>query len=148
VRVSRRRGQLGQDPVGRWGGRSFPAFFSGAADALTAKLDPSCTSEDGREFAATPLGIEGAMRQGVLIDEAIEVLFQLARDLRRSPRARPIDQALDPLAGKTMDPLAESGRGKGEGVRDGLQTLSFHDVAHGLGTAEDAGFCGLLYEGV
>ena len=88
------------------------------------------------------------MRQGVLIDEAMEWLFQRARDCRRSPRARAIDQALDPLAGKTMDPLAESGIGQGEGVRDGLQTLSFHDVAHGLGTAEDAGFLGLLYEGV
>ena len=53
------------------------------------------------------------MLQGVLIDEAIEVLFQRARDFRRSPRVRAIDQALDPLAGKTMDPLAESGRGDG-----------------------------------
>jgi hypothetical protein len=84
------------------------------------------------------------MRQGVLIDAAIEVLFQRARDGRRSPRARPIDQALDPLAGKTMDPRAQRGRGKGEGVRDGWQTLSFHAVAHALGTAADAGFFGLL----
>ena len=88
------------------------------------------------------------MLEGVLIDEAIEVLFQLACHFRRSSRARAIDQALDSLAGKTMDPLAESAIGKGEGVRDGVQTLPFHDVAHGLGTAEDAGFCGLLYEGV
>lgn len=55
---------------------------------------------------------------------------------------------MDSLAGKTMDPLAESGIGTGEGVRDGVQTLSFHDMAHGLGTAEDAGFFGLLDEGV
>jgi hypothetical protein len=52
------------------------------------------------------------------------------------------------LAGKTIDPLAESGIGKGESVRDGLQTLPFHDVAHGLGTAEDASFFALLDEGV
>ena len=88
------------------------------------------------------------MLQGVLIDEAIEVLFQRARDFRRSPRAWAINQALDPLAGKTIDPLAERGIGKGEGVRDGLQTLPFHDVAHGLGTAKDARFFGLLYEGI
>ena len=88
------------------------------------------------------------MLEGVLIDEAIEVLFQLACHLRRSSRAWAIDQALDSLAGKTMDPLAERGIGKEEGVRDGVQTLPFHDVAHGLGTAEDAGFCGLLEEGV
>jgi hypothetical protein len=88
------------------------------------------------------------MLQGVLSDEAMEVRCQRARDFRWSPRARAIDQAWDPLAGKTMDPLAKRGIGKGEGVRDGVQTLSFHDVAHGLGTAEDAGVFGLLYEGV
>ena len=88
------------------------------------------------------------MLEGVLIDKAMEVLFQLACHFRRSSRAWAIDQALDPVAGKTMDPRAESGIGKGEGVRDGLQTLPFHDVAHGLGTAEDAGCFGLLDEGV
>ena len=88
------------------------------------------------------------MLQGILIDEAIEVLFQRTRHFRWSPRAWAIDQALDPLAGKTIHPLAERGIGKGERVRDGLQTLPFHDVAHGLGTAEDTGFFGLLDEGV
>ena len=88
------------------------------------------------------------MLEGVFIDQTIEVLFQCAGHCRRSSRAWTIDQALDPLAGKTMDPLAESGIGKGEGVRDGLETLPFHDVAHGLGTAEDTGFFGLLDEGV
>jgi hypothetical protein len=88
--------------------------------------------------------MDRAMLEGVLIDEAIEVLFQLACHFRRSSRAWAIDQALDSLAGKTMDPRAERGIGKEEGVRDGLQTLPFHDVAHGLGTAEDAGFFGLL----
>ena len=88
------------------------------------------------------------MLQGVLINETLEMLFSLAGDLGRSTRARAIDQALDSLAGKTIDPLAESGIGKGEGVRDSLQTLPFHDVAHGLGTAENTGFPGLLYEGV
>ena len=88
------------------------------------------------------------MLQRVLIDEAIEVLFQRARDFWWSPRARAIDQALDSLAGKTIDPLAESGIGKGEGVRDGLQALAFDDGAHGLGTAEDAGLFGLLDEGI
>jgi len=52
------------------------------------------------------------------------------------------------LAGKSIDPLAQGGIRKLERVRDGLQTLPFDDVAHGLGTAEDAGFFGLLYEGV
>jgi hypothetical protein len=88
------------------------------------------------------------MRPGGVLDEALEGRCQRARDCRRSPRARASDQALAPLAGKTMAPLAESGRGTGEGGRDGVQTLSFHDVAPGLGTAADAGCFGLLYEGV
>ena len=84
------------------------------------------------------------MLQGVLIDEAIEVLFQLARDFGQATGARAIDETLRALAGKAIDPLAESRIRKLERVRDGLQTLPFHDVAHGVGTAEDAGFLGLL----
>jgi hypothetical protein len=82
--------------------------------------------------------------QGIVIDQAIEVLFQRAGDFGRSPRARTIPQTLRALAGKTMDPLAQGGIGKRERIGDGLQTLPFDDVAHGLGTAEDAGFFGLL----
>jgi hypothetical protein len=84
------------------------------------------------------------MREGVVIDATIEVLFQRAGDFRRSPRARAINEPLRALAGKAMDPLAQGGIGKGEGVRDGLQALPFHDVAYGLGTAKDARFFGLL----
>ena len=88
------------------------------------------------------------MLQRVLIDEAIEVLFQVAGHFGRSTGAGTIEQALGALVGKAIDPFAEGGIGKGEGVRDGLQALAFDDLAHGLGTAEDAGFFGLLYEGV
>src|SRR5215468_4806288 len=52
------------------------------------------------------------MLEGVFIDQTIERLFQLAGHFRRSSRAWTIDQAWDSLAGKTMDPLAESGIGK------------------------------------
>ena len=34
--------------------------------------------EHGGEFATTPLGMEGAMLKGVLIDEAVEILFEFA----------------------------------------------------------------------
>ena len=88
------------------------------------------------------------MLEGVLIDETIEVLCQRAGDLRRSPRARAINETLRAVAGKAMDPLAQGGIGQGEGVRDGVQALPFHDVAYGLGTAKDASFFGLLYEGI
>jgi hypothetical protein len=83
-----------------------------------------------------------------LIDEAIEVLFQRAGDFGRSTRAGAIDSTLRALAGKAIDPFAQGGIRKLERVRDGLQTLSLHDVAHGLGTAKDTSFFGLLDEGV
>jgi len=38
--------------------------------------------------------MDGAMLQGVLIDQAIEVLFQFARDFGRATGARAIDQTL------------------------------------------------------
>jgi hypothetical protein len=88
------------------------------------------------------------MLQGVLINEAIEVLFQLAGDFGGATRARASHQALHPRVGKAVDPLTEGGIGKGERVRDGLQALPLDDLAHGLGTAEDAGFPGLLDEGI
>ena len=64
--------------------------------------------------------MDGAMLQGVLIDEAIEVPFQLACDFGRAPGARAIDSSLRALAGKAIDPLAQDGRRQLERVRDGL----------------------------
>ena len=92
--------------------------------------------------------MEGAVLQGVVINEAIEVLFQLTSDCGRSTRARAVDEALRALVGKAMDPLAQRGIGKGQRVGDGLEALAFDDVAHRLGTAEDASLCGLFQEGV
>ena len=73
----------------------------------------------------------------------MEVRVLRACDGRRPPRARALDAALAPWAGTTIDPRAESGRGQGEGVRDGWPTLPLHDVAPSVGTAADAGFLGL-----
>jgi hypothetical protein len=84
------------------------------------------------------------MLQGVLIDQAIAMGFQLAGDFGRSPGAWAIDQTLGALVGKAIHPFPQGRIRKLKRVRDGLQPLPFHDVAHGLGTAEDAGFFGLL----
>jgi hypothetical protein len=84
----------------------------------------------------------------VVIDEAIEVLFQLTGDFAWSTRARAVKEAWRALVGKAMDPLAQRGIGKGQRVRDGLEALAFDDVAHRLGTAEDARLFGLFQEGV
>ena len=53
--------------------------------------------------------MEGAVLQRVLINKAIEMLFQLTRHFRWSPGARAIPQALGPLLGKALHPFAEGG---------------------------------------
>ena len=51
------------------------------------------------------------MLEGVLIDQAIEVLFQRARDFGRSTGARAIQQPLEPLLGTHLR-RAEFAKGK------------------------------------
>jgi len=86
----------------------------------------------------------GAMLERVLVDEAMQVLFQGIRHFRRAPRTGAIHQALYPLVGKAMDPFTQRGIGKVERVRDGLEALSGDDVTHGLGTPEHAGLLGVF----
>ena len=84
------------------------------------------------------------MLERVLVHETVEVVFQRARHFTWAPGARAIDEPLRALVGKAVDPLAQGGIGKLERVGNGLEALPFHDVAHSLRTAKDAGFFGLL----
>ena len=77
------------------------------------------------------------MVQRVLIDEAIEVLFQCACHFGRSTGAGTIAQALGALVGKAIDPLAEGGIGKRERIGDGLQAGPFDDFTDRLSATED-----------
>jgi hypothetical protein len=79
-----------------------------------------------------------------LIDEMIAGPFQRACDLGGAPGTWAVDETRRTLMRKTIDPLAQGSIGKLERVGDGLQTLPFDDVAHRLGTAEDAGVFGVL----
>src|SRR5215813_8616243 len=90
----------------------------------------------------------GAMLEGVLVDESIEVLFQRAGHFGWATRAGAIRQALDPLVGEAMDPLAQCRIGKVQRVGHRLEAVPVDDFAHGLGTAEDAGLLSLLEEGI
>ena len=89
-----------------------------------------------------------AVVQRVVIDEAIEVLVQRARDLGRSARAGAVHEAWRPLVGTTMDPRAQRGIGKVPCIRDPLETLAFDDFTHGLGTAKDPRLFRLFHEGI
>jgi hypothetical protein len=90
----------------------------------------------------------GAVLEGILVDEPIEVVRQLAGHFGWATGARAIPQALDSLVGKAMDPLAQRGIGKVQRVGHRLEAVPLDDCAHGLGTAEDTGLLRLLEEGI
>ena len=79
------------------------------------------------------------MVQRVLIDEAIEMLFQCAGHFGRSTGAGTIEQALGALVSKAIDPLAEGRVGKREWSGDGLQARTFDDFTDRLSATEDPG---------
>src|SRR5437667_10292749 len=88
--------------------------------------------------------MDGAMLQGVLLNETIEMSFQCTGHFGRSPGAGTIEQTLGALVGKTVDPLAEGGIGECKRVRDGLQALTFDDFTDRLGTPENPGLVRLF----
>jgi hypothetical protein len=86
------------------------------------------------------------MLERVLVDKTIEVLRQRTGYFGRATRAGAIGEPLDPLMGKAMDPFTQRRIGKVQRVRDRLEALPFHDVAHGLGAPEHADLLGLFQE--
>src|SRR5437764_11545936 len=102
----------------RPGGRlELTSFFSHVADALTAHLDSGLAGQDGGEFLTTPLRVERAMVQRVVVDKMIEVLRQRTGHCGRATRSGAIGEPLDPLMGKAMDPCTQRRIGKVERVR-------------------------------
>jgi len=92
--------------------------------------------------------MQRAMLDWVCVDKPIEVACQFAGYCGRATGAGAIHQALDTLVGEAMDPRAQCGIGKVQRVGNGLEAMPFDDVAHGSGTAEDAGLFGLLEQGI
>jgi hypothetical protein len=85
VRERHRRGRQRGDRGDQGDDSRFLAFFSDTAAALTTKLDPGLVGQHWGQCAATPGGVAGAMLQRVVLDEAVEVLFQRAGDLGGRP---------------------------------------------------------------
>ena len=88
------------------------------------------------------------MLEGVLLDQALEVLFQLAGDFGWSSRARAIPQALGPLLCKALYPFAEGGIGQVERLGDGVDMVAGYDLPDRLRPAKDPRFLRLLEQGV
>jgi len=87
------------------------------------------------------------MRQGVLINEAIEVLCQRAGDFGRSTRTWAIQQPLGPLIGKALHPFAQGRIRQMEGGGDGGDVLTRDHRMDGLCPAKDTRLLGLLEHG-
>jgi hypothetical protein len=86
--------------------------------------------------------------EGILIHEAVEVLFECTGHFARAPGTRAIQQALWPLLRKALHPFSERGIGQVEGLGDGVDMVACHDLTDGLRTAKDAGLRGLFQDGL
>jgi hypothetical protein len=86
------------------------------------------------------------MLEGVLVDEPIEVVCHLAGHFGWATGAGTVPQALAPLVGEAMDPLAQRGIGKVQRVGHCLEAVSLDDFTHSLGPAEETGLLRLLQE--
>jgi hypothetical protein len=91
--------------------------------------------------------MEGAVLQGLLIDEAIAVLLQLARDCGRSTGARALSQARGTLLRKALHPFTPGRIRQVEGAGDGGEMVTRDHRMDGLGTAKDPHLLGLLEHG-
>jgi len=90
------------------------------------------------------LGRDRAVLEGVLVNEAIEVLFQLARDFRWATGACAIPQALGPLLRKALHPFPQGRIRQVEGRGNGRDMVTRDHRTDRLGTAKDPRLLGLL----
>jgi hypothetical protein len=138
-------GRGGRRPVGR---EELRAFFSDAADALTAQLDAGRAGEDGRAGAAAPVGRDRAVLAGVLVHKALEGPCQRARDLRWAPGACALQQALGPLLRQALPPCPQGSMRHVEGRGDGRDMGTRDHRTDSLGTAKAPRLLGLLEQRV
>src|SRR5262245_547762 len=88
------------------------------------------------------------MLQRVLIDEAVEVLFEFTRHLRWATRSWTIHQALRSLPGQALYPCAQSRIRTVKGRGDGVDVVASDDFPDGLRAAKDARLLRLLEHGI
>lgn len=118
------------------------AFFYHAADTLTAQLDA------GREGAAAPWGRNRAVLEGVVVNKAIEVLCQRARDCGWAPGACSIPQAPGPLLRKALHPFPQGRMRQVARSGAGGDMMTRDHRTDSLGTAKDPRLFGLLEHGI
>ena len=148
MRERRRRGQPEREQAVPWGDRSSAPFFERTADTCTAPLAPGWLSEDSGECATTPWRSAGAVLEGIVVDEALAVLFPCARHGARATGPGAIPQALGTVLRKALHPLAQCGMGPTDGGRDSVDMATSDDLTDGLRATQDAGLLRLLEHGL
>jgi hypothetical protein len=94
-----------------------------------------------------PLGMAGAVLAGLVVAEALEGMRQGPRPLGGGrPGAGAIREALAPVVGQAMAPVAPRRRGKVEGGRDGSEAVPCDALAYGLSTPEHPGLLGVVQD--
>ena len=88
------------------------------------------------------------MLQRVLINKAIEMLFQLTRHGGRSPGARALPHALRPLRRKARHPGAAGGMGQVARRGDGVDLVAGHALPDGVCPAQAPRLRGLLAQDI
>jgi hypothetical protein len=94
------------------------------------------------------MGRERALRQGILIDEAIEELCECTALCGRAPRAGTVGEALHPLGGKALHPCAQRRLGQGQRVGDDLQVRPMTTSRTAWTRQQYTGLFGLCHEGI
>ena len=80
------------------------------------------------------------MLEGVLIDELVELGFDLAGHFGGSAATGAVQKAAGTFLSKAFHPCSQGGVGQMEGGRDSFDSLPGNDLTDGLSPAKDAGF--------
>ena len=73
---------------------------------------------------------------------------KLAGHVGGSAATRAVQEAAGAFMSKALHPFSQGGVGKMKSVRDGFDGLPGSDFTDGLSAAKDAGFLGVLHQGI
>ena len=88
------------------------------------------------------------MLERVLIDQLVELGFDLAGHVGRSAATGAVEEAAGAFLSKALNPFSQGGVGKMESIRDGFDGVPGGDLTDGLSTAKNTDFLGVLHQGI
>ena len=88
------------------------------------------------------------MREGVLIDQVVEMGFKFTGHFGWPAAAGSVHEVLCAFVGKALHLFTQSGVGEMKGLADSFDALPGCHFTYGLSAAKNARFFGLLHEGI